>query len=92
MNLKKISVGVMSALVVVFIAGNLWGVETSDPEPNPYRVVWDSPSVDWGGSMPIGNGEVAVNVWFDGQGRVHLLFARTDAWDDYGRLVKLGAV
>lgn len=92
MNLKRISVGVISALVVVLIAGNLQGAQTSDPTPNPYQVVWDSPSEDWGGSMPIGNGEVAVNVWFDGQGRVHLLFARTDAWDDYGRLVKVGAV
>ncbi len=56
------------------------------------RVVWDSPSQDWGGSMPLGNGEVALNAWFDQDARAHILIARTDSWDDYGHLAKVGLV
>ena len=33
------------------------------PPPSPYEVVWDSPSQDYNGTMPLGNGEVALNAW-----------------------------
>jgi hypothetical protein len=57
-----------------------------------YDVVWDSPSTNHHGSMPLGNGEVAVNAWVTAAGDLHLYLARTDAWDDYARLVKVGKV
>lgn len=57
-----------------------------------YNVVWDSPSTNHHGSMPLGNGEVAVNAWVTAAGELHLYLARTDAWDDYARLVKVGKV
>ena len=65
------------------------GAQESDAR-SPYRVVWDSPSQDWGGTMPLGNGEVAINAWFDANARAHILIARTDSWDDYGHLAKVG--
>ena len=33
-----------------------------------YNVVWDSPSKDYNGSMPIGNGDLAANVWVEPTG------------------------
>jgi hypothetical protein len=57
-----------------------------------YNVVWDSPSVDHHGSMPLGNGDVGLNAWVTRDGDVHLLIGKTDAWDDNARLVKVGAV
>ena len=30
-----------------------------------YNVVWDSPSKDATGSMPIGNGDIGLNVWVE---------------------------
>ena len=57
-----------------------------------YNVVWDSPSEDWSGSMPIGNGEVGLNVWWEKGGDLQFFIARTDAWDEAGRLVKVGKV
>ncbi|MFW6133112.1 MAG: DUF5703 domain-containing protein, partial [Planctomycetota bacterium] len=53
-------------------------------------VVWDSPSDDSLGSMPLGNGDLGANVWVTRDGRVHLYLGKTDAWDEYSRLVKLG--
>jgi hypothetical protein len=57
-----------------------------------HHVVWDSPSTNSGGSMPLGNGEVGLNVWVEPSGDLVLYVARTDAWDSHGRLLKLGCV
>jgi hypothetical protein len=34
-------------------------------EPSLYKIVWDSPSKNVYGTMPLGNGEVALNTWID---------------------------
>lgn len=57
-----------------------------------YNVVWESPSTNHHGSMPLGNGEVALNAWMDPAGQLHCYVARSDAWDEYGRLVKVGKI
>ena len=50
--------------------------------PSPYEVIWDSPSVDSKGSMPIGNGDIGLNVWVEPSGDLCFLIGKTDAWDD----------
>ena len=60
--------------------------------PDSYDVEWQSPSEDCRGSMPLGNGEVAINAWIEKDGSLLLYLARSDAWDEYGRLFKLGRV
>jgi hypothetical protein len=30
-----------------------------------YNFVWDSPSKDCAGSMPLGNGDIGVNAWVE---------------------------
>ena len=92
MNQKITFFAVLFAAFAILIAQNFHRVNAEDAAPSPYKVVWDSPSTDWGGTMPLGNGEVAVNAWFDAAGRARLLFARTDSWDDYGALAKVGLV
>jgi len=58
-----------------------------------YNVVWDSPSKDYNGSMPIGNGDIALNAWVEEEsGDLLFYIAKTDSWDDNGRLVKVGRV
>ena len=56
------------------------------------NVAWETPSENSLGSMPLGNGELGANVWAEADGRVHLLLSRTDAWDEYHRLLKLGSL
>ena len=60
--------------------------------PAKYNVVWDSPSKDYTGSMPIGNGEIGLNVWVEETGDLLFYIGRTDSWDDNGRLLKVGRV
>lgn len=58
-----------------------------------YDVVWHSPSRDAAGSMPIGNGEVVVNVWVEADsGDLMLLVGRSDAWSELGRYLKIGRI
>jgi alpha-L-fucosidase 2 len=55
-------------------------------------VTWDTPSKDSLGSMPIGNGDVGLNVWVEEGGDLLFYLAKTDAWSENARLLKLGRV
>lgn len=60
--------------------------------PDEYNVVWTSPSPanTINGSMPLGNGDIALNVWVEADGDLILLLAKSDAWDENAILCKLG--
>jgi alpha-L-fucosidase 2 len=57
-----------------------------------YNIVWDSPSKDCAGSMPLGNGDIGVNAWVEESGDLLFYIGKTDSWDDNGRLLKVGRV
>jgi hypothetical protein len=56
-----------------------------------YNIVWDSPSKDATGSMPLSGGNLGLNVWIEGD---DLLFyiSHPDSRIESGQLVKLGRV
>ena len=56
------------------------------------NVVWDNPSTNSSGSMPLGNGDIGLNVWVEENGDLLFFISKTDAFTDSGRLVKLGQV
>jgi hypothetical protein len=78
-------------LLVACLPGALAGANPTE-ELARYNVVWDSPSRDAAGSMPIGNGEVGLNLWVEPNGDLLFYIARTDAWSECNRLLKLGRV
>lgn len=55
-------------------------------------VVWTTPGQNENDSMPIGNGDLAANVWTEHNGDLVLLVSKSDAWTEMGKLVKLGRV
>ncbi len=65
-----------------------------------YNVVWNTPSQDSGGSMPVGNGDIALNVWIEKNGDLLFYIGKNDAWSgdttapSYGAygLLKVGKV
>lgn len=57
-----------------------------------YDVVWDAPSKNHHGSMPLGNGDIALNAWADPAGDLQFYIGKSDAWDDNARLAKVGKV
>ena len=56
------------------------------------NVVWKSPSENSSGSMPLGNGDVGLNVWVEEDGDLLFYISKTDAWSENCRLLKLGRV
>ena len=57
-----------------------------------YNVVWRSPSQNHHGSMPVGNGDIGLNVWVEPSGDLCFYIGKTDSWGDNGRLLKVGKV
>ena len=56
------------------------------------NVVWDKPSGDSFGSMPLGNGDVGLNVWVEDNGDLVFYISKVDAFDAKHLLPKLGRV
>jgi hypothetical protein len=57
-----------------------------------YNVVWNTPSRDASGSMPLGNGDIGLNVWVERNGDILFLIGKSDAFDENASLNKLGRV
>lgn len=73
------------ANLIAHFSSTILGADVSQ-----YNVIWDSPSADCRGSMPLGNGDIGLIVWALADGTLHLLISKTDAWEDNSRLVKVG--
>ncbi len=57
-----------------------------------YSVVWESPSKDASGVMPLGNGDIAAGVYAIENGDLYLLLAKNDAYTYQGDIFKTGRV
>ena len=81
-------------LIAVWLLASLMSAcLAQDPDPlDASNVVWDSPSADAAGSMPIGNGDIGLNVWAEADGDLLFLIGKTDSWSENARLLKLGRV
>jgi len=86
-------VGHISSLVLVLgFACCAAGAEGSGDALGQYNVIWGTPSKDSSGSMPIGNGDIGLNVWVEEGGDLLFYISKTDAWSENARLLKLGMV
>ena len=79
------------------ILGAITAISNVSPAAVPaaldnYNVVWDSPSADAKGSMPVGNGDIGLNVWVEPSGDLLFFIGKTDAWDENMRLLKLAMI
>ena len=79
-------------LAAIISACNMNGVSVTDSYTDSYNVVWNSPSKDHHGSMPVGNGDIGLNVWVEENGDICFYIGKTDTWGDNGRLLKVGKV
>lgn len=78
----------MLVLLVLFLL-NVVGFTST---PDPYNITWDSPSKDYNGSMPLGNGDIGLNVWVEESGDLCFYIGKTDSWSENGRLLKVGKI
>jgi len=68
-----LSPAILPALILVLASS------ASGERIERYNVVWDSPSQDASGQMPLGNGDIAAGVYAIEDGDVYLLLAKNDA-------------
>lgn len=55
-----------------------------------YNVVWNTPSESSFGSMPLGNGDIGLNVWVESSGDLLFYISKVNAFDSEHLLPKLG--
>ncbi|KAK1967055.1 hypothetical protein LY78DRAFT_607389 [Colletotrichum sublineola] len=59
--------------------------------PSSYDTVWTTQSANASGSMPVGGGDVGLNLWVE-SGEVLFYIAKSGAFDENNSLLKLGRV
>lgn len=59
---------------------------------NDYNVSWSNPGINSQGSMPLGNGDIGINVWVEENGDLVFYLSKTDTWNENGQLLKLGKI
>ena len=68
------------------------GLAADRPSVAANDVVWNSLGKNENDSMPVGNGDLAANVWTEQNGDLVLLVAKADAWTELNKPVKLGRI
>ena len=64
----------------------------TNPSASRYNVIWNTPSKDATGVMPIGNGDIAAGVYAIENDDFYLLLAKNDAYNYLGDIFKTGRV
>ena len=82
---------VKHALCFSFLA-TFAAMASENPFVTANDVTWTKLGHNENDSMPIGNGDLAANVWTERNGDLVLLVAKADAWTELGKLAKLGRV
>ena len=55
-------------------------------------LTWKQPSVNAYGSMPLGNGDIGINLWVEQDGDLLFYISKTDSYSEDQQLLKLGRV
>ena len=74
-----------------FLSLDVHGTAAVPADLARYNVVWDSPSKDATGSMPLGGGNIGLNVWVEGDDLLFYIGSPDSRVED-SKLVKLGRV
>ena len=84
--------GISALLACLFVLCLVSAISAGDEPMARYNVVWESPSKDATGQMPLGNGDIAAGVYAIENGDLYLLLAKNDAFTYNGDIFKTGRV
>lgn len=82
--LFKFYINIFFIIFVISRIGNAQSI-------SDYNVKWTSQSKNSSESMPIGGGDIGVNLWVE-NGQVYLYLGKTGAFDENNTLLKLGRI
>ena len=89
-SLKRLSI--FPSLAFLAVLGLMVTSSAAGEPVGRYNVVWESPSTDEAGQMPLGNGDIAAGVYAIEGGDLLLLLAKNDAFNYNGDIYKTGRV
>ena len=90
--LSQAALGIFSSILALLAAVTPAQATPVLEQLAAHHVIWDSPSQDMHGSMPIGNGDLAANFWVEPSGELVFYLSKSDSWDAEQELLKLGRV
>jgi hypothetical protein len=81
----------------VLVAASLLACAATNTNAEEHRtdrdnVIWTVPSKDAAGSMPLGNGELGINLWVEENGDLLFYLSRNDSYSEVSQLCKVGKV
>jgi len=83
-------IAILTSLIILASTSSVaFATEQQTP---PCNVVWTSPSHDATGSLPLGNGQVGINLWVEEDGDLRFYISRTDSLSEVSRLLKVGGI
>ena len=81
--------------MMTFLCNNTILAKKNDsvqPTDRINNVIWNSPSENASGSMPLGNGDIGLNAWVEPSGDLLFYIGKTDAFDENSILQKIGRI
>lgn len=85
-NIKLIR-NILFLMYILFVGGVV-----SAHDVSRQNVVWHTPSDSSFGSMPLGNGDIGMNVWCEENGDILFYISKVDAYDHKHHIRKLGKI
>ncbi|QIH36396.1 DUF5703 domain-containing protein [Sphingobacterium sp. DR205] len=86
MMIEKRIIGILVLIVVL-----LSPIEAQEFNWKDYNVSWTTQSKNSSESMPVGGGDIGLNVWVE-NGELFLYLGKTGAFDENNTLLKLGRI
>lgn len=80
-----------AVLLIIAAFGSITS-SAADIRIDRYNVIWNSPSKDATGVMPLGNGDIAAGIYAIENGDLYLLLSKNDAYTYQGDIFKTGRV
>ena len=71
-------INILCVMLLISCHENQYKTTENQQFVNQYNVVWDTPSKDSNGSMPIGNGDIGLNAWVDQKGQICFYISKTE--------------
>lgn len=89
-NFTSKQISVKNTIIFFFLFSTLL-VKAQIPALENYNPVWNSQSNNSSESMPLGGGDIGLNVWVE-KGDLYCYFSRSGTFDEHNTLLKLGRV
>ena len=66
--------------MTTLVLGAAANASVAEHGASPYNINWTTPSKVAAGSMPLGNGEVGINLWVEQNGDLLFYISRSDSY------------